>query len=252
MTGLQKPASLMMVTYNRLDLTKKTLDSIFKNTDYPYELIIIDNNSVDNTKKEIYRICADETVVNNKYLKSTKFIFNDKNLGIAHGRNQGLAASSGDWLVTIDNDVLLPEGWLSECIGILDSNPDYGMIGVNMEGVKYPLVSNNCKEWECKVNGYLGTTCVVFSRNLHSAIGYFNMDYKLFGQEDVDFGIRASVLGLKAGYIKEHGMHLLGEGEDGKYKEFKAESYKNNLSKFDANCMAYLSGKKSLYINFKP
>ena len=42
-------ASVMMVTYNRLELTKQTLDNLFKNTKYPINLIIIDNNSTDDT-----------------------------------------------------------------------------------------------------------------------------------------------------------------------------------------------------------
>ena len=42
-------AKLLMVTYNRLELTKQTLDSIFKNTKTPFELVIVDNASTDGT-----------------------------------------------------------------------------------------------------------------------------------------------------------------------------------------------------------
>ena len=38
-------ATLMMVTYNRLELTKQTIDNIFKNTKHPYNLVIVDNGN---------------------------------------------------------------------------------------------------------------------------------------------------------------------------------------------------------------
>lgn len=243
--------SVMLVTYNRLDLTKQTLESLFQNTDYPFNLIIIDNASVDKTVDYLYERCGEE-MVSNQYLKGFVIHINESNLGIAVGRNQALKISQDDWLSTLDNDVLVPKGWLTQCVEILRHNPKYGMLGINVEGVEYPLVKHGDYEWQDKPKGNLGTACTVFSRSLHKMLGYFNTEYGLYGEEDADFGMRVRVLGLRLGYLKEVGKHI-GEGENdvGEYRTFKTASHQANLKKFHENCSAYVSGRKSLYIPFK-
>lgn len=243
----------MIVTYNRLELTKKTLDCLFENTDYPFDLVFVDNASTDGTVDYLYQFCGDNLLPSNGLFKGFKIQRNETNQGIAIGRNQALLLSEGEWLSTLDNDVLLPKGWLSESISILKKNPSYAMIGVNMEGVQYPLVSSGDLEWQIKPKGNLGTACTVFNRSLHKMLGFFNWkDYGRYGEEDADFGARVRVLGLKMGYIKEMGTHL-GEGENdtGEYRKFKTEQHKNNLRKFNENCAAYFSKRKNLYISFK-
>jgi hypothetical protein len=47
------------------------------------------------------------------------------------------------WYCTIDNDVQMPDGWLEDCINILQANKGYGAIGVNFEPNPYPLVTQN-------------------------------------------------------------------------------------------------------------
>lgn len=244
----------MMVTYNRLDLTKETFDCIFENTDYPFELIIVDNASTDGTLDYVYKYCGDK-LNNHEHFRSFKVIPNNENKGIAIGRNQALQAAEGDWLSTLDNDVWVPKGWLSQCIDILSKNPRFGMIGVNMENVRYPLVNINGLEFQEKPQGNLGTACTVFPRSLHKMIGYFNWkDYsKKYGIDDSDWGMRVRVAGFRLGYIKEMGRHL-GEGERdvGEYREFKTKEHDAYVEIFRNNCALYWQKKKSIYIGFKP
>lgn len=248
-------ASIMIVTYNRLELTKNTLDILFKNTKYPFNLIIVDNGSSDSTidyLKELFLIKVNE--INS--FKSYSIIENKKNKGIAIGRNQGLVEAinkyNSEWLATFDNDVWVPDGWLGEAIEVLKKNRQYASIGVNMENVKYPIVKLNGIEFQDKPRGNLGTACMVFNRSLQKMLGYFNYkDYGKYGEEDADWGMRARVVGFKLGYIKENGRHL-GEGEAdiGPYREFKTASHAKNLAKFNENCRAYVNRTKSLYIDF--
>lgn len=244
-------ATIMMVTYNRLDLTKQTLDNLFKVTDYPFDLIIVDNNSKDKTVEYIYQFI--ESQINNKheYFSEFKLIRNADNLGIAVARNQALLAAKTPWLSTIDNDVILPQGWLKDCINILQTNPRYGMLGVNMENVTYPIVKNLKHTWQDKPKGNLGTACTVFNQSLHKMLGFFNTEYGLYGEEDADFGMRVRVAGFKLGYLSENGKHV-GEGENdvGEYREFKTACHNKNLAKFRQNCSDYVNGKKSLYVKF--
>lgn len=243
-------ASLMIVTYNRLELTKQMLSNLFEVTDYPFDIVFVDNASADGTVDYIYRYCGD-MVGNHPHFKGFSVQPNGENVGIAHGRNQALLAAKGEWLSTLDNDVILPKGWLTECISILKENPTYGMIGVNFEKETFPLVKNGSNEWQHKPRGNLGTACTVFNRSLHKLLGFFNTEYGLYGEEDADFGMRVRVAGFKLGYLKANGTHI-GEGENdvGEYREFKTACHKANLAKFNRNCGEYMSRRKSIYIKY--
>lgn len=243
-------ASLMMVTYNRLELTKQTLADLLVTTNYPFELILVDNASQDGTQDFLAQFVA-ENAKKYEFWKNTAVKLNQENKGIAIARNQCLQLAQGEWLSTLDNDVLLPQGWLSECIDICTKNPKYGMIGVNFENVSYPIVKLNGKEFQRKPKGNLGTACTVFSRKFHQMLGFFNTEYGLYGEEDADLGMRARVVGFELGYHKENGRHL-GEGANdaGDYREFKTASHRRNLDKFNENCRLYMMGKKPLYIPF--
>lgn len=245
------PASLMMVTYNRLELTRQTLDCIFENTDYPFNLIVVDNASSDKTVDYLYTVCGDRVAANTN-LKGFKLQRNESNLGIAVARNQALLMAEGDWLCTLDNDVLLPKCWLTQCIDILAHNPKFGMLGVNMEDTNYGLVRNAEHEWQEKPRGNLGTACTVFNRSLHKLLGFFNTEYGLYGEEDADLGMRVRVMGLRMGYLKENGKHIgEGEADSGEYRAFKTAAHQANLALFQRNCAAYVARRKPLYISFK-
>ena len=250
-------ATIMMVTYNRLELTKQTIDCIIENTKYPFELCIIDNGSTDGTVDWLEREFEFKKLILNKNnsLQNVHFMMNFTNKGIAIGRNQGLVMSDkldNEWLVTIDNDVWVPKGWLTEAVDILKANKSFASIGVNMENVQYPIIKLNGKEFQIKPQGNLGTACMVFNKSLHKMLGFFNYhDYGKYGEEDADWGMRTRIVGFKLGYIKEMGKHI-GEGEldVGPYREFKTASHAKNLAKFNENCRKYSRKEKPIYIPF--
>lgn len=239
--------TLMMVTYNRLDLTKRTIKSLNDNTKADYNLVVVDNGSEDGTVDYLNELAADNDNIHLNLLPENK--------GIAIGRNIALKKAvelETNWFCTIDNDVEVPDGWLTEAIGIMKDNPKYAMIGVNMEGVKYPVVEQNGHKFQSKPRGNLGTACIVFQSKLQKMLGYFSTEYGLYGEEDADYGMRARVCGFGLGYIERMGNHFgVGELDQGEYREFKDEMHKNNLAKFNANCGAYARREKNLYFPYK-
>lgn len=249
----QEEATIMMVTYNRLELTKRMLDSLFQKTKYPFNIVIIDNGSTDGTVEFL----TDYFENSKADVVTATLFFNSKNKGIAVGRNQAMKIADENfpntkWYCTIDNDVELPDGWLTECIDIMSKNPNYGMIGVNMEGKPYPLVTKNGKTFQNKPAGNLGTACMVFPKSIHQMLGFFNTEYGLYGEEDADWGMRGRVLGISMGYVKEMGNHFgVGENDQGEYREWKTEKHSENLTQFNQNCAAYSSKRKQLYIPYK-
>jgi len=239
--------SIMMVTYNRLELTKQTITNIYETVKTPFEFVIIDNASTDGTIEYLNEL--------NKQYNNIHLKFNKINKGIGWGRSQALLLAdtlNTEWYVTIDNDVLFHSGWLDECIEILTHNKHFGAIGVSFEPTVYPIIKSNGYEFEYKSKGNLGTACMVFHKSLHKMIGFFNTTFDKYAHEDADWGNRVVFAGLKLGYIKTHGTHI-GEGvnDQGTYREFKNKQHQDNLQKYYKDYTLYASGKKSLYIPFK-
>jgi GT2 family glycosyltransferase len=248
-------ATLMMVTYNRLDLTKRALNNIFANTEREYNLVVVDNGSEDRTTNYLYDMVERHKKLPIGSLKIMGVLGNEENKGIAVGRNQALkqaVAMETDWFCTIDNDVEVPEGWLGECIDIMKANRAYAAIGVNMENKPYSSVTLNGKTFQSKPQGNLGTACMVFPKTVQKMLGYFNTEYGLYGEEDADFGMRLRACGFKLGYIQRMGDHF-GDGEldTGEYREFKTKKHAENLEQFQKNCALYFNRKKSIFIPYK-
>lgn len=86
--------SVVIPTYNRLDLLKKTLESVFKQTFKNFEIITIDNFSSDNTEKYIKNIKKKNLIY--------KKINNNGIIGIS--RNEGIKIAKGQWIAFLDSD----------------------------------------------------------------------------------------------------------------------------------------------------
>lgn len=247
---MTKCVSLMMVTYNRLELTKITIDNLTKTNDYPFRLIIIDNGSTDGTVEYLKSLTID-----NKHFQGLHLHFNEINKGISIGRSQALLIAEqfkDDFLCTIDNDIELHYGWISECVNIIKTNHKFA-VGVNFEGIDYPIQKMNGKEIQFKKAGNLGTACAMFHRKLFDNIGYFVNNYNtLYASEDAIFFFRARIAGWQMGYLPTNGKHLgVGDLDTGEYRAFKDECHKQNLHKFQKDCYDYMAGRKPIYISFE-
>ncbi|MFA6422668.1 MAG: glycosyltransferase family A protein [Candidatus Buchananbacteria bacterium] len=99
--------SIIITTRNRLDALKKyALTSLecLQFNDLPYEIIIIDNNSTDDTY-----LYLQQYVEKNKLVK----IFQEDKIGASAGRNRGIKEASGELLMFMDDDCEVDENWLS-------------------------------------------------------------------------------------------------------------------------------------------
>ena len=97
--------SIVVLSYNQEKLLTKTLDSILNQSVMPYEIVICDDASTDNTKD----------IINSYYLQYPNLIvpvFNDINQGIFRNFNQSLSYPQGDLITYVSGDDLLPENIL--------------------------------------------------------------------------------------------------------------------------------------------
>ncbi|HHV75686.1 MAG TPA: glycosyltransferase family 2 protein, partial [Thermoanaerobacterium sp.] len=117
MINKNKLSSIIIVTHNQLEYTRKCIESIRKHTKLPYELIVIDNAS------------NDETV---EYLESQhdiKLIKNNENRGFPASCNQGISIAKGEYIVLLNNDTIVTENWLNNLLYCLNNAENAGIVG---------------------------------------------------------------------------------------------------------------------------
>lgn len=248
--------TLMMVIFNRLNLTKKTFETTLSNAGKKYNIVIVDNCSSDDSIKWI-----EDNILNYNLIDQYRIVKLDKNMGIAYGRNMCLKTCIDElpteFLSTIDNDVELPNNWLVECCSILKANNKIAACGVNLEGRRYNKafvkVNGLPIEIQIKPKGNLGTAATVFTYDIFEKIGYFCSDLKIYAHEDADFFFRARMIKPMLAYLSRDGIHLgIGEEDTGEYREMKNKYWKLNMPIYNNNIRRYLSGEKNIFIGFKP
>ena len=99
--------SILICTYNREHFLKQCLDSIIEQTEQTnekeIEVIIIDNNSSDNTKSLV-----------ESYNSSTKISYYLENKqGLSHARNAGVQIAKGNYIAFVDDDAIIIKEWLN-------------------------------------------------------------------------------------------------------------------------------------------
>lgn len=112
--------SIIIVNYNTKDLTIDCIKSVLKHTKkITYEVIIVDNASLDDSIKEISKL--------RKTIKNLKLIENNKNLGFAKANNQGLRRAKGKYSLLLNSDTVIKNNLLHEMIDWMDDHPKVGV-----------------------------------------------------------------------------------------------------------------------------
>jgi glycosyltransferase involved in cell wall biosynthesis len=110
--------SIIVPTYNRAHMVTETIDSILAQTFKDFELIVVDNESADNTE-EVIKSYPDQRI---RYFK------HQNNGVVAVNRNYGIGKAQGQYIAFCDDDDLwLPEK-LERQVELLDSNDELGLV----------------------------------------------------------------------------------------------------------------------------
>ena len=107
--------SIVMLSWNAPQFTKLALESIREHTTGEYEVIIVDNGS------------EPDTVAWLRTLTGVRVIYNDHNKGFAGGNNQAIAAARGEYIVLLNNDVIVTAGWLDGLLRPFERIPALGV-----------------------------------------------------------------------------------------------------------------------------
>jgi len=153
--------SVLIVTWNSASEIKQCVDSVINNSDgLSVELIIIDNNSDDNTF----------AIINNiKYPKFRTFR-NSENLGFTKAVNQAIKLSSGRNILLLNPDAALHKGCIETLCKFLDSHTDYGACA--------PLMYNDDRTVQHSVRNFPTYMTMFFE---FSMLAYIFPKSKFFG-----------------------------------------------------------------------
>src|SRR5256885_6931960 len=108
--------SVVVCTYNRCDLLEHCLHSLEKQTIEKglFEVIIIDNNSRDDTKQIVQKFTD-----RNPHFK---YIFEGKQ-GLGYSRNRGYKESKYDWVAYVDDDAIIHSNYVERALWIISNYP---------------------------------------------------------------------------------------------------------------------------------
>lgn len=198
--------SVVVVTYNNLDLTKACLKSLDDNSDYSnFEIIVVDNASSDGSQDFLKTWAAEGS--------NRKIILNADNRGFAAGNNQGLVAATGDYLVMLNNDTFVTPGWIRTLMAHFKRDPSIGLVGpvtgnIGNEAkidIHYNNMDEMVREAAIYTRSHMGQTyplrtaaffCVMLKREVFEAVGPLDEAFGRGFFEDDDYCRRVEQRGL--------------------------------------------------------
>ena len=109
--------SILITTYNSVAHLKACLESVLRQEFSDREIIVVDNASSDGTR-----------AVLQEFETRARVIYNDTNRGFSGGQNQAISQARGDWMLSLNPDVLLSRGFLTKLVEAGESDARIGTV----------------------------------------------------------------------------------------------------------------------------
>jgi GT2 family glycosyltransferase len=217
-------ASVVVVTHDGLAFTRLCLETLLANTGGDFELIIVDNGSADGTPAYLTRLAQSDA--------RTRVLLNGRNMGFAAACNQGLSLALAEHLVLLNNDTMVPPGWLSGLVAHL-RNPEVGLVGpvTNRIGNEAEIETDyttwgeflklahrrsqeHAGEWlEVRTPAMF---CLAMRRETQRRLGPLDERYEVGLLEDDDYADRARQAGYQLRCVEDVLIHHFGEASFGR------------------------------------
>jgi O-antigen biosynthesis protein len=200
--------SVLLVLYNRSELTFACLRSIVECRTEALEVIIVDNASTDDTSKLLDRLCG------------VRIIRNTQNLNFLLAVNQAAAEAKGEYILLLNNDAQLLPGTIHNALRTLKSDPAIGAVGgriVLLDGTLQEAGSIVWQDGSCLGYGrgddplapeymfrrdvdYCSGAFLMTPRRVWEAMGGFDEAFKPAYYEEADYCMRLWENGLRVVY----------------------------------------------------
>ncbi len=207
--------SIVILNYNVryfLELCLHSVKAATANIDA--EIIVVDNNSQDDSCKMVKQLFPEVTLIENK-----------ENLGFSKGNNQGVAIAKGEYICILNPDTVVPEDAFSQLLEFSKAKENFGIIGCklvdgsgeflpeskrNIPVVKIALqkirgnstnyYANHVQENDIAKVDILVGAFMFMKRAVYNQLNGFDEDYFMYG-EDIDLSYKAIKSGLDNYYL---------------------------------------------------
>lgn len=188
--------SVLIPTYNYAQYLDEAIQSVINQTYQDFELIVIDNNSSDDTKTKLLKYKTNPKI---------KCITNDINIGMAQNWNKCILESSGEYIKFLNADDFLEPTCLEKQAEILDSDLSISLVTSykNLVGNKRSVIT---LPFDYKIDGFeviknslekngnwIGEPTVVMFRRRDLYVGLFNIEFRWL--PDWDLWLRLLMVG---------------------------------------------------------
>lgn len=238
---------LVLVTYNAEAFIRRTLDAVAAQTRPPDEVVILDNQSTDDTWRALEEGTRHWTI-------PVRLLPAGANLGFAAGNNRAVAAlAASHELVALLNPDAFPEPhWLARLLAAADAHPEAGSFASRLMLASQPGILDGAGD-VCHVSGIVwrhghgrplrevpeaATSRPVFSACAAAAL-YRRVDWDRAGglderffcyAEDVDLGFRLQLADRGCWYVADAVAHHLGSASTGVDSPFAVYHGHRNLA----------------------
>lgn len=203
--------SIITINYNGFKETCELVDSLRLYEDYPYEIIVVDNNSPNGDGPRLKERFPELTV-----------ICSDRNLGFSGGNNLGYRYAQGEYILYMNNDMTITAPFLKTLVKRIQSRKEIGLVSPKIKYEHHPdtiqyagytpmnpiRISNNLIGVNQKDEGqydqpsptaYAHGACMLTSREVIEKAGMMTEIYFLF-YEEIDWSIRLKRAGYEIWY----------------------------------------------------
>lgn len=234
--------SIVTLSWNAPQYTKMALESIAKYTSEPYEVIVVDNGSNEETLSMLRQI--DDSHV--------RVLYNAKNRGFGGGNNDGIAAADGEYILILNNDVIVTDGWLDRLLDPFDRIPHLGVSAPRTNKIvgQQQVVDATYNDVEAmhqyaadraavqEKRGFLTDRaigfCLCIDRKVIEQIGGFDERFAVGNFEDDDFSIRVRAAGYEIYVCDDVFIHHFGSQSFKANNIDYASTMQSNWAKFAA------------------
>lgn len=128
----EEKIDVILLTCNRITLSKQTIEELHKRTTTPIRVIVVDNNSKDGTKDMLTELKGQDLI------DELILLGPDETVNIAGAYNIGFKYVESEYFFTMQDDVTIPElepDVIQQLIGLMKKYPDHGGIGCRIQRI---------------------------------------------------------------------------------------------------------------------
>lgn len=230
--------SIIVLCYNQRSFTKACLDSIERFTHYEnMEIIVVNNGSTDGTARFLARWSS--------MRQRTRVVTNESNLGFAAGNNRGARLATGEYLIFLNNDTFVTDGWVGDLLAHFRRHPKLGLLGpiTNRSGNEsvIPIEYANMEQMAVRARSYTASHrwkltkphvlhwfSVMIPHVVWEQVGELDEGFGIGMFEDDDYTYRVRAAGYEVACAEDVFVH---HHHSASFGELTAEAYDELFAK---------------------